>query len=243
MSEPTPGTGATRASVPDQATSDAADPPQSPASKLERAKDAYELVSDVLTPQTLLILLAAAIIGVTGLFGGWNNVATAERALPTLAPSATTTASPFALAAEKGVWFAEQKGAGLYPRPGVRYVMVSLRVTNLTKEPLWTATLNHALVPQLEGREQSGSQPAPPQILQVDDAQALQVLQPGLPYHLVVVWTQQDTAPAPTQLTIDVASHTFRVSSIDAAQDWRDPEAQASVTVPIRPAPVEATKK
>lgn len=232
MSEPTPPTDASGA-PPD--APEANPSPAGSSTRLQRAKDAYDLVSDVLTPQTLFILLAAAIIAITGLLGGWNTIATAEKALPTVAPSATATASPFALSLDKGASFSEMKEIGLYPMPKSRYVMVSVRATNLTKAPVSVDVLGQALTPQLDGRATlpNGGLERP-RVFQVTDGQPVLTLQPGLPYHLAVVWRQDSSAPAPGTLQVDLNSATFRISSIDASTDWRDPEATHSVTISIK---------
>lgn len=57
--------------------------PPSP-SRFQRATRWYGYVSDILTPGRIGLLLGAAVLGVVGIFGGWDAVSDAAEDMPTV---------------------------------------------------------------------------------------------------------------------------------------------------------------
>ncbi|MBK7822102.1 MAG: hypothetical protein IPJ61_13815 [Tessaracoccus sp.] len=59
--------------------------------------------------------------------------------------------------------------------------------------------------------------------------------QPGLTTTVALAWQQEAGTPVPGELTVTIAAHTLRASSMDGSLGWRDAEPVAVVTLAPEP--------
>lgn len=209
-----------------------ADPtPRRARSRLEPWRTRYGLVSDILTPQRIGLGLLALVLLATGLLGGWGDALSADEDLPRVEPSATAEAAPFRLVVKKAFHGSELPPA-VRPSDGVRYVFVTLEATNTATAPVHASILSGDLAVDVDGLTAAN-----PRVLRVNDGQPARAFSPDVTVPVVVVWEQDASAPAPTALTLTVPGYTFRRSSMDASEDWRDPTPAFRVSLPVNPVP------
>lgn len=181
-------------------------------------------------------LAAAAVLAVSALFGGLEEVAPD---VPREDPGTTLSAAPFEVTVTRAAsapQLTEQIPASVYGR----YVLVFAEVTNTSDEPVYTSTLQDLL--QLDGVEglldSTGTLVSEggddrPQIYHALDSSRLSVVGPLMTYSIAFVWEQQERATAPTELTVWIAGHEHRLSSFDRSGQWDYSGIVATVDLPV----------
>ena len=201
--------------------------------RLESWRKRYGLVSDILTPQRIGLVLLVAVLLVAGLLGGWQDALTGdEETLPTSTPSATATAAPFTLVVKKAFSGDELKPAA-YPSEGVRYLFVTVDVTNASDAPTFSSILSQAATVDVPGVAEG----VDPRVVRVLDGQGARSFSPDVVVPVVLIWEQDAAQPAPTSVTLTMSRHTFRVGTMDSSKEWRDPEPAWTVTLPVEEVP------
>jgi len=217
---PHPG-GATRAPL--------AEGEEPEASGLARAKKAYDLVSDVLSPKRLGLLAAVAAVLLAGLFGGWEQVDAVEKASPTVAVGATTAVGPFDVAIRRA-YVATALPPFLPKTTGVRYLVVLADVRTTGDQPQYASLLKDVLV-----ADAAGLKPHGPTTYRLSDGLSAGLLQPSLTYQVVCVWEQETATDAPGQVRLTLNKLTWRTSLNDGSSYWLDPTPVGIVTVGVQP--------
>lgn len=207
--------------------------PQRAKSRMETWRKRYALVSDIFTPQRVGLGLLALVLLVAGLLGGWDAAVDAdEDQVIRTEPSVAAKAAPFELVVKKAFQGDELKPVASATE-GVRYVMVTVDVTNTSDAPVFAATLVNDLVLNVEGLRPD----VRPRVLRLLDGQGARAFSPDVAVPAVIVWEQDSAHPAPTELTLTVPGRTFRQSVMDSSWDWRDPAPAVRVTLPVGPVP------
>ncbi|MFT4234413.1 MAG: hypothetical protein QM607_05375, partial [Microbacterium sp.] len=124
---------------------------ETPPSRVKRAVGWCAAVSDVLTPARIGILLAAALLGVVALFGGWGSVTDAAEDTAIVQAGDEIDAAPFTITVTRARVFDELL-PGLPAEDGMRYVAVLMDVTNTTDLPVAGGVLDASAVIDLPGQ-------------------------------------------------------------------------------------------
>ncbi len=204
----------------------------------QRARAWYALVADVFTPQRLLLVLALAGIGIASLFGGWDAVSAEETAIGVADPRTPVSAAPFEVSARRAR-VADSVTTVLRREDGFRYLMVVADVTNTQDAHVDGSVLAQAAELDAPGLRtdllSSGERTRRPLVLRLDDGLSQRTFQPGLTGAVILVWQQDARAPIPATVTMTLARHTQRLSSMDGSLGWFDPTPVAHVTLPVEP--------
>lgn len=205
-------------------------------SRLQRARSAYGVVSDILTPQRLVVLFVVLALVVVGLVGGWGEVAAEESDITEVAPGAPFTVTPYEVTLRRARTFTELPPTFRADKE-YRYLALVLDVVNRTKEPVAASYLTAGTTLDAPGLKQvglaSGTRAADPLLYRSLDGLSASTLQPGLSTPAVLVWQQRLADPVPETVTVTWSTHTWRRSSLDGHQDWFDATASHAVTLPV----------
>ncbi len=188
-----------------------------------------------------------AVLLVSGAFGGLGE--TPDAPPESVAPRTAVEVEPFTVSVER-VRVGRDLGVGSVAKPKGRYLLVSARITARGDRSVGYGVLRDLV--RLEGAtglvppaHDGGPLPAPTEVpptmvLSADDAELLGDLGPDLTYPVVLLFEQQASAPAPSEVTVVLRAHTWRRSNIEERMDWFDPapavRVRAAVTA-FEPAP------
>lgn len=226
MTHPTPGTpetpsGATRAPLAE------GEAPES--TPLERVKKAYDLVSDVVSPKTIGIVVAALAIIVAGLVGGWDTVEAVDKDVPTVEAGTPLATGPFEVTLLRAYSTDGIKPA-IYPAQGKRYLVVVAAIKASGTEPQWANQLRDVITLSAPGLDQKAIQPT---VYRLSDGKIAGQAQPSMTTEVVCVWEQRSSAPIPPTAQLRVDQRSWRQSTLDGSFYWLDPDPIAVVHLPI----------
>lgn len=205
--------------------------PEEEQTPLQKAAETYDLVSDIVTPQRIMLLLAALVLLVVGIFGGWQAVEDAEENLPATERSQVIEADPFEIAVNRVRW-APSLDPIAPKRDGKRHLFVVMDVTNTWDRPLPAATLTDAVRLEADGLTEAYGKVEVASYRLGDGLQSGH-LQPNLTTPTVLVYSQDASLPLPEELTIVVRKHTKRPNSMTQSIGWYDAKELTEVTVPV----------
>lgn len=195
----------------------------------ERAKKAYAIVGDILTPGRIVLLLGALIILVAGLFGGWERVTAADHDTPTAEPSTPVEAAPFEFTVHR-LRIGDELPPIATASEQHRYLFLLLDVTNTSDQPVPLTVLQRAVTLDFEGWEDEA-----PQNFRALDSGMTRYFQPGVVTPSALVWQLDRTAPPPTEVAVTLNAHTWRYSIVEEDEGWFDEEPAAQLTMPADP--------
>ena len=112
--------------------------------RFERARTVYELVSDVVTPQRIGLVLAALVLLVAGIAGGFDAVSAADDDTPTAAVGEVVDAAPFEITIKRARYGTELKPIA-YRQDGRRHLFVTLDVRSKDRLPVPAGILLNAV--------------------------------------------------------------------------------------------------
>ena len=201
--------------------------------RFERAKKVYELVSDVVTPQRIGLVLAALVLLVAGIAGGFDAVSAADDDTPTASVGEVVDAAPFEITVRRARHGTELKPIA-YRQDGRRHVFVTLDVRSTATLPVPAGILLNAVRIDVPGLATTASGSlATPNGYRTGDGLSVRSLQPGVTVPVVLVWQQDAAAPVPETLTVTVNRQTWRTSTLEDSESWFDPEPARVVTLPV----------
>lgn len=204
-------------------------------SALKRAQKTYGLVSDIITPQRIGLFLAFALLAGIGLFGGWDAAVTEVDTVPRGEPSVAAAAAPFEVTLRR-VRYGNSLDPVFRARDGVRYWFVSMDVVNTSDLPVERSILTDDVTVDIPGLAASAPGRRPEsRTVRLNDSLDQRTFQPDVLTPIALVWEQDAAAEIPAEVTVTLATHTWRASSMDGGLDWRDPEPGLIVTMPADP--------
>lgn len=207
-----------------------------PPSRLQRARSAYEVISDIVTPQRLVVLLVVAALAVVGLVGGWGEVAAEESEITDVAAGTPFAVAPYEVTVRRARTFTELPPTFRAERDH-RYLALVLDVVNRSDVPVVSSHLTRGATLDAPGLKQvrlaSGVRAADPLLYRGLDGLSASTLQPGLATPTVLVWQQRLAEPVPETVTVTFSTHTWRRSSLDGHEDWFDATPSHAVTLPV----------
>src|SRR5690606_27691334 len=121
-----------------------------PSSRFKKATAWYGYVSDILTPQRLVLGLGVLVLGVVGLLGGWGTVSDAVEDTPVVDVDAVFVAAPFEITVTRARAFDELDQA-FYAEEGFRYIAVMADITNTTDQPVPASVLADSIGLEVQG--------------------------------------------------------------------------------------------
>jgi len=181
-------------------------------------------------------LVAALLLGVSGLFGGLDHVPLADR-VDDVEPGTEITAEPFTLTIKQAVAVDQIDDVVSPLTPGNHLMVVLVDAENQSKESLSSTLL--APVSRAESYQNRNLvvlddrlSPTTPTVYDADFNVAVSVLSPGLTYRLALVW--EFGGPVPQRLPLGLAKLTLRGVTISQADlEWQDPAEAATLTLPV----------
>ena len=211
---------------------------ETPPTRLQRLAALYGHVSDVLTIPRIGALLGLVVIVLVGAVGGWGGATEAAEEAPTAAVGTPIEAEPFEVTVRRARFFDELRPS-FYAEDGFRYLALSVDVTPTATEPVGGAVFARAATLEVPGLRtidlSSGPKVADPQVVRTADGLTQHTFQPGLTTNVVLVWQQEIGETLPAQVSLTLARHTLRRSSMDGTLGWRDPSPVAGVTLALEP--------
>lgn len=158
------------------------------------------------------------------------------------APETAYDVAPFEITVERSRWTTELPGVYL-GHEGDRWVAVVATVRNTSDAAVLSSHLANALT--LDGLD--GARVVDDEVgvrssawVLLEDASALNPIQPGLEYEVAVLFEQDGSQPPPTEVTVRLQQHTWRPGSLDGYETWWEPTTTVEVAVPVTQAPDEA---
>ena len=201
----------------------------------------------VASPRNMGYAAVGLVLLLTLPFGGLAAMPTEEP--PQHGPGETVDFAPWQLTVEKAIW-GPDLGPPFFEKEGHNHVLVLGQLTTTSAETLSTGELRDSLWVRGDGIEVAdpfgnvlpdGRFPGALSVHAVDRyARALTAVSPGLTYDVALHLTT--TAPQlPETLELEVATKTYRLSSLDDRMLWTDGTSSATITVPTeRSGPVYA---
>lgn len=212
-------------------------PPKQP-SRLKRAAKAYSYVSDIFTPQRIGLFLAAGVLAVVGMFGGWGAAGDAAQDIPTAEVGEPGETTPFTVTPTRARVF-DELGGVYYAEEGYRYIVVIMDVENTSAEFTSTTPLRQGTTLDVDGLRtlelDSGPKIVEPTVLRGADSLTQYTFQPGLPTNVVLAWQQHVESPIPDEITITFSDFSWRRSVMDDSMGWRDPTPAVTYVLPLEP--------
>lgn len=181
---------------------------------------------------TLVVGLITA--GLISLFGGWDTIlAERDKALPVVAAGETVHADPFDVKFLKAFQAVEAK-PNFLPRPGKRWLFITLEATNTTQQSVYPTLLTKSLSLKADGlTSEFGSTTIDPKLYRLPDGLSPVFFQPDLTQKIVAAWQQNDSEPLPKELTVTLSENSYRESSLTGEKAWFDPEEKFSATLTV----------
>jgi hypothetical protein len=182
------------------------------------------------------VLVAALVLGVSGLFGGLDHVPLADR-VDDVKPGTEITVAPFTLTVKQAVAVDQIAGVISPLTPDNHLMVVLVDAENQSKESVGSSLL--APVSRAESYQNRNLvvlddrlSPTTPTVYDADSNMAVSVLSPGLTYRLALVW--EFGGPVPQRLPLGLAKLTLREVTISQDElEWQDPSEAATVTLPV----------
>lgn len=180
--------------------------------------------------------VAAALLGVSGLFGGLDHVPLAER-VDAVKPGREVTVQPFALTWKRAVAVDEIAGVVRPLTAGHHLMVVLLEARNLSGRSVRSLLL--LPLPRAESFRDRNVvvlddrlAPRTATVYDADTDTVVNVLSPGLTYRLAIVW--EFGGAVPDRLPLGLAALTLRGGSVSPdVLEWEDPDEAATVTLPV----------
>lgn len=197
------------------------------------------LFKDLAKPTNLFVIAGLLVVGMVALTGGLKQVDTAEKELPTAQPSVTATAGPLAVWFKSAKWTDKTLIPLLSLKPGERYLIVSVEVTNQFRLPVGAPVLKESFRIDATNLLDSLGSPvtaakADPVVVRISDSVSGAAVQPGLTMPLALAWKQDaKAAELPKSVTITINSHVWRASSLDGHEFWADSTPALTITLPL----------
>lgn len=197
----------------------------------------WSTLQDVLSPTFIAVTIGLVVLVVVGLFGGWERAAAGrDTSLPTSTPDTPVQVDPFQITPLTARWATSLEPIA-YAEPGKRYIMATFKVTNTSDLPVDIPLFKEAVTIDVEGLDAvvtpEGSIVRPYGVFRIDDGLPQTALQPGLEQKLVVIWRQDESAPLPKEMTVTLASHTYRVSMLGTGKSWLDATPAVEIALPV----------
>lgn len=120
------------------------------------------------------------------------------------------------------------------PSEGNRLLVVVLKATNPTDEPVHHIMLTNELDLEVEGAELAGERP---RAVRMNDFSSLMELQPSIDYEIGLIYeTVGDQVPS--EVRIGIPAYTWREDSFTPGLfEWKDPEIAARGAYPVKDVP------
>ncbi|MGO3797071.1 MAG: hypothetical protein ACTJGR_08135 [Pauljensenia sp.] len=191
------------------------------------------LFADMVTPTNVAVLAGLAVIGVTGILGGWKAIEEQPQDVPVVADGETVRTGPFDITVRQAMW-AQDPGAFGLPDQGDALLVLRATVENTHGSWVDAYVLADALSGSLPGVDlvpQSGlfansratdGGIGTPTLRRAVDLQYASTVQPGLSQDYWFVWELPPDTQRTSHLDLTFHSQTWRASSLDGHHFWTD---------------------
>jgi len=186
-----------------------------------------------LPPRWMGIGAAVLALGVSGLFGGLDEVDTGTE-LATVELGTVHTGEPWNVTVT-GAGFADELESFEPRTPGNRWLVVAAVVEVTGEESRFDLYDVLRLRNASDLVSQGGAFPGRPDriLLKRDGAEAAR-LHPDMPEELYFFWEQAGRTEPPRELEIEIIGKTRRVDTLTGHMQWLDPEPRALVRAPVK---------
>ncbi len=182
----------------------------------------------------LAVVTVLLLIGVIGLFGGWEPAS--QRELPSVEPLEPVHVEPFDLALMKA-FQADSAKPALRHQDNMRWLIVTLEAKNTVSFPISPRLLTESVLltaPEVTSPGKSLEHGIPAtQALRYPDGLRLASPPPDLPQKVILAWQQSTAEPPPETVTITLVRHSYEDSFLYDSFRWFDPEAVATATLKV----------
>lgn len=203
-----------------------------------------KLFADLVTPTNVVLLVGVAIVGVTGLLGGWTAIEERPDVVPELATGEAAQTGPFAITVERALWDPDPSEFGL-PDTGDALLVVRAQVENTHGSWIDATVLASALTGRLPGVAlvpQSGlyanslttdGSIGTPTLRRAVDLQYAATVQPAPAQAYWFVWELPADTPRTDRVDLEFNSQNWRASALDGHHLWTDRALLARQTVDV----------
>jgi hypothetical protein len=209
-------------------------------------------------PLPAVLVALVCVIAATIPFGGFARAEVTKPGLKQLEVGVEHTFGPLKLTIIEASWDTDpqhgQTDRQIYPSVGGAYLMVHAKIRAVGKSEVPFSVLNNVMRVQNLGSmfataythdsisddgEVTPGKTVPDEeaeytVANMADAISLPSIGPGMTYDVVFIFGHRGT-DFPNELTLHTYDFTWRASSIDGSFDWRDPEVNGQVTMPLKP--------
>lgn len=219
-----------RASPDTPAQDDPSAPSRARKSRLEKWRDRYSLVSDVLTPQRIGLVLAAIILAVSGAFGGLDTVEAEKiQDVPAAQTGQDLAVKPFTITVTKLIHF-DELGSIAPAKAGTTYYMAVMNITNTSDSVIAASVLTPAIKLDAPNIVRSTNL----LLYRAKDSLPARAYQPDVPVLTAAIWTADANAPRPTEATLTLSKLTWYEYFISSEAAWRVDGPAYTVTLPVQ---------
>lgn len=203
--------------------------------RLQRAKKAYGVVGDILTPGRIALLVAALVLLVTGLVGGWEAATATDDDTPVVTAGKPQDVTPFEITVQRLRHGDELPGVAPLSETH-RYLFLVLDVTNTTDAPVDFTKLARAITIDADGLLTTPDGIVHrPQVYRGNDGLLARTYPPGVVTPTVLVWSQDRDVPPPDEVGLTLNAFIWRYSAVEERESWFDEEPTATMTLEAKP--------
>lgn len=173
-----------------------------------------------------VLVFAVAVVLPTWLMGGFAQVP--KKGLPEIQPSQTVSYGEFEITPLNAKLTPANPTGESNTKKNMQYLTVQVRVENRTKESAYSferlLLVGSPVFPKLTEPNESGL---------VRDGSGVQVLQPGVPELVQLVWEIPRSVQVPPGVKVTVQRNVYREGFFDKKMRWTDPDPWVVVALPV----------
>lgn len=203
--------------------------------RLEKAKKAYSVVGDILTPGRIALFLTALALVITGMVGGWEAATATHDDVPVVEAGNPHEAAPFEITVSR-IRYGDELSTIALPSEEYRYLFLVVDITNTSDAPINVTRVQRAITIDVPGlRTTPDGIVFRPEVYRGSDGLAARTYASGVTTPTVLVWQQLRTQEPPTEVTLTLQQFTWRYSVVEESDGWFDEAPSATVTLPLEP--------
>lgn len=173
-----------------------------------------------------VLVFVVAVVLPTWLMGGFSQVP--KKGLPEIQPSQTVSYGEYEITPLNAKLTPANPTGESDTKKNMQYLTVQVRVENRTKESAYSfedlVQVGPPVFPKLTAAEQSGL---------VRDGSGVQVLQPGVPELVQLIWEIPRSVQVPPGVKVTIQRNSYNEGFFDKKMRWSAPEPWVVVALPV----------
>ncbi len=189
--------------------------------------------SDLVNLTNGMLLIAAIIVGVTGIFGGWQKALLGPTSTIEVPAGEEVAAAPFSLTVTD-LYFTDDPGDLGFNTGDTTYLVMHVTVENTAKRYVARSTLADSIIlnPLSEEITATESPISSPAVYRPDHT-SMQMIQPRLVDSYIFMWELDGQTARPQELRASFFTYTWRASTLDGSYYWADRTLKAVQVLPV----------